>query len=81
MRVYILILSLLVGLASLTEACEDIWDLAKCTLRLSQGRCTTNAYVEKNCQATCGFCDTTTTAPTTTTVEVYYLNIGFSLKF
>jgi len=68
MRVYIL-LSLLVGLASLTEACEDIWTSAKCEKKKSAGKCTTSSNVIANCQATCGYCDTTTTAaPTTTTV-------------
>ena len=82
MIVYIL-LSLLVGLASLTEACEDNWTSEKCELRKSQGRCSTNSYVIANCQLTCELCETETTTTTTTTTtvyEVYHLNIGFPLK-
>merc|ERR1712203_360677 len=75
MRVCIL-LSLFVGLASLTEACEDIWTLEKCTLRKSQGRCSTNSYVIANCQLTCELCEvttaTTTAATTTTAYEGLY---------
>ena len=79
MRVYIL-LSLLAALAAATEACEDIWTSTKCAKKESKGKCS-KSNVIANCQATCGYCETTTAAPTTTTVEVYYLNIGFSLKF
>ena len=66
MKGYIL-LSLLVGLASLTEACEDIWTSAKCAKKESNGKCTTSSNVIANCQATCGYCDTDTTTTTTTT--------------
>ena len=67
MRVYIL-LSLLVGLVSLTEACEDIWTSAKCAKKESKGKCTSSNVIA-NCQATCGYCEgTTTAAPTITTV-------------
>jgi hypothetical protein len=69
MRAYIL-LSVLLGLASLTEACEDIWTSTKCAKKESSGKCSTSSTVITNCQATCGYCEgttTTTAAPTTTT--------------
>jgi len=61
MRVYIL-LSLLVGLASLTEACEDIWTSGRCIKAESAGKCSTSSTVIANCQSTCGYCETTTAA-------------------
>merc|ERR1719362_433880 len=67
MRVYIL-LSVLASLAAATEACEDIWTSTKCAKRESKGKCS-KSNVIANCQATCGYCEgTTTNAPITTTV-------------
>merc|ERR1719418_484713 len=63
MRVYIL-LSLLASLAAATEACEDIWTSTKCAKQESKGKCSKSKVIE-NCQATCGYCEGTTTAAPT----------------
>merc|ERR1719483_1271557 len=79
MRVYIL-LSLLVGLASLTEACEDIWTSRRCIKSESAGKCSTSSTAIANCQATCGYCETTPAAPSMRACEDIWTSAKCTLR-